>query len=110
MNTYPATPPIIVGSSRTIRNPTYRSQSESGYTFSRKKWTRPKASYSLNYPSVDQNELKILQDFFNENQGQKFKFKYPYDEEKICVFTMDELQITDNEGGYSAVKIDLAEV
>ena len=100
MNTYPTTPPIIVGSTRTIRNPTYRSQSESGYTFSRKKWTRPKASYSLNYPSVDHNE----------NQGQKFKFKYPYDEEKICVFTMDELQVTDNEGGYSAVKIDLAEV
>ena len=111
MNTYPTYPPLIVGSSRTLQNPTHRSSSEGGYTMTRRKWTKPKSKYSLNYPSVNADQFKILRDFFIANQGQAFKFRYPLeDETKICVFIMDELAATDSAGGYCAVKIEIAEV
>ena len=111
MNKYPTYPPIIVGSTRTLQNPSYRSQSESGYTFSRKKWTKPKSKYSLNYPGLKHEDFKILEDFFIANQGLKFKFKYPLENEtKICVFAMDEIKATDDVQGYCSTKIELVEV
>lgn len=111
MNTYPSYPPIVVGSSRTLRNPTHRSSSDGGYTITRKKWTKPKSSYSLNYPALNAEQFKILRDFFIANQGQAFKFRYPLEDEiKICVFAMDDLKADDNMQNHCAVKVEIVEI
>nr|DAX52849.1 MAG TPA: minor tail protein [Caudoviricetes sp.] len=111
MNSYPKKPEFAVTSTRTTINPAYRSSSEAGYTTTRKKFTRPKTKYSLVYPYITHEELKILNDFFNANQGQKFTFKHPFeDKEKICIFAMDELVVTDNTSELCSTKIELAEV
>lgn len=111
MNTYPQTPKIRINSSRTLKNPTFRSGSESGYTFTRKKWTKPKSAYSLAYPNLTHDEFKTLQDFFIANQGLKFRFKHPLENDtKICVFAMDEIRADDNMQGFCSTKIELVEV
>lgn len=111
MNTYPKNPTPIIGSTRNIIFPAYRAKSEAGYMYSRKKYTKPKMKFSLNYPALTQDELKILTDFFTQNQGEKFYFTYPLEKTKIvCIFIDDELSISDDGGGYSSLKINLAEV
>ncbi|WP_170000350.1 hypothetical protein [Campylobacter sp. RM9328] len=111
MNTYPNFPKPAVGSSRSIINPTLRSQSEAGYTTSRKKYTRAKREYSLDYPLLTMEQLAILESFFNENQGRSFKFTHPLENvERICIFAMDKFSISDNFSNHCSVKIDLVEV
>lgn len=111
MNTYPSFPKPAVGSSRSIINPTFRSKSEAGYTMSRRKYTRAKREYSLSYPLLTMEQLAILESFFNENQGEKFKFTHPLESiERICIFAMDKFPISDNFSNHCSVTIDLAEV
>lgn len=108
---YPSKPIPRVGSSRKIIAPSYRSKSEGGYTYSRRKFTRTKQSYALNYTSINKAELEILSNFFKAHSGAKFYFTHPLEnQQKECVFAMDELDITDLGCGLFNTKIELLEV
>lgn len=108
---YPNTPVPRVGSSRKIIAPSYRSQSEGGYTYSRRKFSRSKSSYSLQYPSITKAELDALASFFIANAGNKFCFTHPLeDSTKECVFAMDELEISDLGSGLFSTRVELLEV
>lgn len=87
MNTYPTKPTPAIGSARAIIKPALRSQSESGYIYTRAKFTRQKSKYTLNYPLLTKSELETLVNFFNENQGQSFKFTHPLEKrtENLCL-------------------------
>lgn len=111
MNTYPTKPPMFLGSTRTTINPTQRSESEAGYIFARKKYTRDKSKYSLNYSSLTYDEFNILNEFFKTNQGEKFYFTHPIENiRKVCVFAMDELVANDDFSGHCSTKVELIEI
>lgn len=111
MNTYPTNPYIRAGSTRTLLNPSQRSQSEAGYIFTRKVFTKPKYKFSLNYSSITYKEFEILEDFFKKNAGEKFYFTYPVtNQEFVCVFAIDELVVQDEAFGYCNTKVELIEI
>lgn len=111
MNTYPLIPAIRVGSSRTLINPSQRSQSEAGYIFTRKVFTKAKHKYSLNYSNLTNAEFEILENFFKQNVGKKFYFTYPTTNvEVVCTFAIDELVAQDDFRGYCNTKVELIEI
>lgn len=108
---YPSTPIPRFGSTRGKKLEALRSQTEAGYTFSRKKFTRSKAMFELSYKNITLAEYLTLENFFVANQGSIFAYTHPITGNTYnCIFAIDEIKATDTTYGRVDTNVSLVEV
>lgn len=111
MATFPTNPIPRYNSTRGKKLEAIRSQTEAGYTFSRKKFTSSKAMYDLKYDNISLAEYQVLEDFFIANQGTVFQFTHPREAVvKNVIFNQDDIIATDTNINRCSTQIQLLEV
>ena len=109
---FPTEPiPRASGSDETIIIPLVKSESEGAYTKVRRKITKVKNEFKLNYRKITKAEYTILKNYFIANQGLEFQFVHPDTlEEYTCIFKQDKLVKTHTDGVLVSTEIMLEEV
>ena len=85
-----------------------RSQSEGGYMFSRKKFTKPKYKFELEH-LFNESDFETLNTFFETNQGTSFDLVFKGITYRV-IFGIDELSPDHLSGDVVKTKVTLVEV
>lgn len=111
MATYPSNPRFSIDSSGETINEAIRTQSESAYIMSRKRYTRTKESFELVYTNILIADYLILKNFFTTYQGQNFTYVNVVDGlEYTVIFNMDKMPFKPIGAGRCSTTVSLIEV
>jgi hypothetical protein len=89
---YPENPIPSLGSSSQLYIPLIKSESDGNYPKVRRKTTKARKKFELDYKNILHSEFQVLEDFFVANQGLSFDFTEPLSGTiYTCVFMQDEL-------------------
>ena len=113
MATWPAIAEPIFPIKEATEFPTVRSDKEGPYVQMRRKWTRSKKTFQLEWDekvSLSEADYQILRQFFIENQGDNFTWTHPATNiVYTVVFDQDSLGTTIVVPGYRALSVNLRE-
>lgn len=97
MATFPSSPSPRYSSKRGKQLPALRSESEGSYGMTRRRFTKSRVFFSLNFDNITMAEYTILENFFLANQGTIFDYVYPLDPLNThkVMFASDTIEATD---------------
>lgn len=109
MATFPSSPSPRYSSKRGKQFAALRSESEGSYGMTRKRFTKSRVFFSLNFDNITMAEFTILETFFLANQGTIFDYVYPLEPGTThkVMFASDTIEATDTSALRCNTSIDL---
>lgn len=95
MAIYPTAPIPSVGSKEAIEIPIVRTKADGNYVRVRRKATKKRETFELNYKFLTLSDYQSFRSFFIENQGSVMTWTHPvHGSSHNVVFAMDKLEAT----------------